>query len=118
VKFGGGIEKYVSADMKRRLLAGDEPAWMSNHHRRGYIVASTLAAPLWVRREDFRALRDEANRLSARCSIPYRLDHIVPITHPHVCGLMVPWNIRVVPHAVNAFKGNKWHPDQMELELA
>jgi hypothetical protein len=118
VKFGSGIEKYVSAEMKRRLLAGDEPEWMKTHSRRGYIVASTLAAPFWIRREEFRALRELETLLTEQTGVKHRLDHIVPISHPYVCGLNVPWNIQVLPHAVNAAKSNKWHPDQLVLELA
>jgi hypothetical protein len=28
--------------------------------------------------------------------VPHELNHIVPITHPMVCGLTVPWNMEVI----------------------
>lgn len=42
----------------------------------------------------------------------YELDHVVPLVHPDVCGLHVPWNLRVVLKKTNRAKGNKFrsHP--------
>lgn len=110
-----GVEKYVSRAMKLRILAGDPPKWMVGHVRSAYIIASTLAAPLWMHRRMLKPKRDEADRLTALTGVFHVLDHDIPITHPFVCGLTVPWNIIVVPKAVNANKGNKWHPDQEDI---
>lgn len=112
-----GIEKYISTKMKLRIMNGETPGWMQRHCRSQYIRMSTLAAPLWVTRGMFRGLRQKEKELTARTGIPHVLDHIVPISHPFVCGLMVPWNIRVVPNAVNASKSNRWCPDQCVIEF-
>ena len=49
------------------------------------------------------------------------VDHIVPISHPHVSGLHVPWNLEVITALANGQKSNHWWPDmwneQRELEL-
>lgn len=90
---------------------------MRRHPRTKRLIKATLAAPPWVRRKDFYGMRERARALSAREGVPYVLDHIVPIDHPLVCGLTVPWNLRPVPARVNATRGNRWTPDQLEFAL-
>ena len=49
-------------------------------------------------------------RRAVKAGPEYVLDHIVPLKHPLVCGLHVPWNLRVVKHQTNRKKGSKWSP--------
>lgn len=38
----------------------------------------------------------------------YVVDHVVPLTHPLVCGLHVVANLRLIPERINLSKGNKF----------
>lgn len=112
-----GMVDYVRAPSRLRLLAGDMPAWIANSLRGRYIASVVLSAPPWVDRKALYALRDEARRLSRETGIEHVLDHIVPLNHPRVCGLTVPWNLRVIPRKVNGAKSNgwcEWHGDLFE----
>lgn len=107
--------RYFNPTMRRKILAGLTPWWVEQHPRRAYIVAANLSTPDWVNRAELKALHDEAKRRTAETGVEHVLDHIVPLSHPYVCGLTVPWNLRIVTRAQNAAKSNKWHPDQLEL---
>ena len=109
------IARYFSPYLRRQLASGKEPGWLQRHPRRGYIVACAWASLPWVDRSEIVLLRAWARAMEKFTGQPHVLDHIVPIQHPSVCGLCVPWNLRVVPYAVNAAKGNKWHPEQGRL---
>lgn len=108
--------RYFNPRLRRRLLAGEVIPWLERHARKAYIVAAVLAAPEWVDRKELNKLRAEARRKTMRTGVLHVLDHVVPLTHPDVCGLHVPWNLRVVPWRVNASKNNKWNPNQLTIE--
>lgn len=107
--------RYFNPKLRPRLLVGDWPAWLHIHPRKGYIVQAVLSAPPWVDRQALYAIRDEARRLTRETGVEHVMAHIIPLNHPYVCGLTVPWNFKVVPRAVNAAEGNKWFPDQLEF---
>lgn len=111
------IARYFNPGLRPRILANDEPAWLAKHSRRRYIIAVVMSTPPWVDRDALRAVRREAKRLTETTGVPHVMDHIVPLCHPYVSGLTVPWNLQAIPRTVNAAKGNKWSPDQLELAL-
>jgi len=109
-----GLVDYVGRSRKR-VVVGDIPLWIQNRGRTKYIAAVVLSAPPWVDRWELYALKHTAAALSIMTGRLHVLDHIVPLNHPRVCGLTVPWNLRIVPWRVNASKGNRWCPEQLEL---
>jgi hypothetical protein len=109
------IARYFSPYLRRQLVTGAEPEWLKRHSRRSYIVACAMASLPWADRGEIALLRQWSRVMTIFTGIPHVLDHIIPLQHPHVCGLTVPWNLQVIPYAVNAAKSNKWAPDQVDM---
>jgi len=104
---------YESSNYKRvkcpnpREVIGNRRFWKASYKK-----SVRQATPDWVRShyksemEYVYALRDEASMSGDE----YHVDHIVPISHPEICGLHVPWNLQVLPADFNIAKSNKWNP--------
>jgi hypothetical protein len=112
-----------SHNVRRRMLAGDMPSWIVGHPRAAYIIRLILATPPWVDLRAINRIKNEA-RYRSRLGVPYVADHIVPLTHKLVCGLNVPWNLRIITRAENARRSNAWweysadlfeNPEQLRL---
>jgi hypothetical protein len=68
------------------------------------------ATPPWItkgQKQVMRKLYLEAQRLTKITGERYVVDHIVPLINPEVCGLHVPWNLRVMTQEENLKKSNK-----------
>lgn len=75
------------------------------------IAALERATPTWLTDEHWDQMNttyEERDRISAETGVQHHVDHIVPLRGENVCGLHVPWNLRVIPAEHNARKGNKW----------
>jgi len=68
------------------------------------------ATPIWVTAEqklEMRNLYLQAQQLTKITGERYVVDHIVPLISDEVCGLHVPWNLRVITQEDNLKKSNK-----------
>lgn len=66
--------------------------------------------PAWLTKEERLKMRElyvQARKLSAVTGERYVVDHIVPLRGESVCGLHVPWNLRVITQEENLAKSNK-----------
>jgi 5-methylcytosine-specific restriction endonuclease McrA len=68
------------------------------------------ATPKWLtpaERLQMRELYVQARKLTELTRERYVVDHIVPLRGGSVCGLHVPWNLRVITQEENLKKSNK-----------
>jgi 5-methylcytosine-specific restriction endonuclease McrA len=68
------------------------------------------ATPKWltpVERLQMRDLYVQARKMTELTRERYVVDHIVPLRGEAVCGLHVPWNLRVITQEENLKKSNK-----------
>ena len=69
------------------------------------------ATPPWLTRKqksEIRQLYQIAITMSKTTGEQYVVDHIVPLRGNDVCGLHVPWNLRVITQEENLKKSNKF----------
>jgi hypothetical protein len=68
------------------------------------------ATPSWLTKEQkgqIRELYKIAITMTKTTGEQYVVDHIIPLRSEVVCGLHVPWNLRVIPRQENLLKSNK-----------
>jgi len=79
-------------------------------YKRSYQYWSQIhwATPPWMTEDMWDAVRQ-----TYESAIPgvHEVDHIVPLKHPLVCGLNVPWNLEVIGKMPNQQKSNHYWPD-------
>lgn len=109
------MTRVISPLIRDFVLNGGIPAWVARHPRREYWLQRIRATPPWLERGAFEALKVKRDRLTAQMGKRFVLDHIVPLDHPMVCGLNVPWNITAMPHDLNRRKSNNWNPWQSAM---
>lgn len=74
-------------------------------------AARRNAVPKWVDVELKKLIQDfyiDARLKTRDSGIKHEVDHIVPLVNNEVCGLHVPWNLRVVTQFENRSKQNKF----------
>ena len=70
-----------------------------------------VATPPWLTDGQKQSVMDiyyTAKMLTKVLGTVYHVDHIVPLKGKNVCGLHVPWNLRVIPASENLSKGNSY----------
>jgi hypothetical protein len=68
------------------------------------------ATPPWLTGDHFAHIQRTyklCRVISEETGQKYHVDHIVPLQGKNVCGLHVPWNLRVIPAKLNLEKSNK-----------
>lgn len=74
------------------------------------------ATPLWLTRKqktEIRQIYQIAITMTKTTGERYVVDHIVPLRSEVVCGLHVPWNLRVITQEENLRKSNRLAVDSL-----
>lgn len=98
---------HFAVGAARRKDAGRK----STEGRRRYTKAGT---PPWLtraQRDEIRAIYRRARDYTELAGEPYHVDHEIPLRGRTVCGLHVPWNLRVVRGVDNLRKSNSVRPE-------
>lgn len=103
--------------LRADLLAGVEPGWLLKHPRRRYVRAVALSVPDWADWAEIQKLHYWKKAFTVATGVEHVVDHVVPLNHPYVCGLTVPWNLCIVTRAQNGAKGNTFNPDQTAFDF-
>lgn len=78
-------------------------------------AAKLNRTPNWLSEVQKAEIRDfylSANLLEQITGEKYQVDHIVPLQHPAVSGLHVPWNLQIITALHNQQKRNSFVPGQ------
>jgi len=74
---------------------------------------SKVATPSWLsrfHRNQTAKLYSQAKKIR-QGGREVQVDHIVPLFSPYVCGLHVPWNLRIYPTGPNRYRANNYWPE-------
>lgn len=85
----------------------DDPRY---RHAALYFQRLHKAWPTWADEKKLADIYTEARR-RRDAGDDVVVDHIVPLSHPHVCGLHVPDNLQIIGWQSNSVKSNKVWPD-------
>ena len=83
----------------------------SNSHGAKRRSIMQQATPSWLTHNMQQAILDiyaARNELSSITGVKHEVDHIVPLQGGTVCGLHVPWNLRVIPADENNRRPRIW----------
>lgn len=79
-------------------------------HSRNYDASKLKATPSWLSEEEVERMKciyEVCAMRNRESDDSWHVDHIVPLRGKEVCGLHVPWNLRVIRAVDNIKKGNR-----------
>lgn len=80
------------------------------HHSRLYEARKLGATPKWLSETEhlhIKCIYEVAAMRNRESDDSWHVDHVVPLRGKEVCGLHVPWNLRVIRAEENLKKGNR-----------
>ncbi len=103
--------KHADKIKARQRLWSKQNRGAANALGKKYKLKKRNATPNWLTNEQvehMQCLYKVAAMYTAEGLDIWHVDHIVPIRGKDVCGLHVPWNLRIITASENLRKGNKF----------
>ena len=103
-------------DANPEKVAASDKAWREANKEKIAAHSATRRAaklqrtPPWLTKEhhdQITSIYAERERITKATGIDHHVDHILPLQGKDVCGLHVPWNLRVITAEDNLSKSNK-----------
>jgi hypothetical protein len=91
--------------------------WRKNNPHKVALLAADrkfkleLATPRWSEIEEIKIVYLKRDEYRTLFSIPFEVDHIIPITSNMVCGLHVLANLQLLDKSLNSGKNNNYQTD-------
>ena len=104
------LRGHIAARWTKNSTCKDcERAKGQTEYQAARLVLKRKAQPAWVDVGCLKEIYGEMKRKNKEAGkIVWNVDHIVPLNGKHVCGLHVPWNLRVISARENKQKGNRF----------
>lgn len=94
----GNPENRVKQAARMALWRKENPGRIAMYTGKRRAIVKR-AAPKWLTEDERQRIFDiyrEAREISVLSGIEHHVDHVVPLCGRRVCGLHVPWNLRII----------------------
>lgn len=102
------FKRKKSESFQKWRLNNPEKHAEKERRRRAYLILQT---PKWLSKKDIQNIKSIykmcKNKSNINEKVYYHVDHIIPLKSEVVCGLHVPWNLRIIEATKNLKKYNK-----------